>query len=262
MNVIVCIKQTPDTERNAPDYSKDEWRVDRNTCARVSNVFDTYALEVASRLKDAVPELNMTALTIGPEESKTVLKEALSISADDAYHVCDPDFSGMDAPATARVLAAAVKEIAEKKGGIDAIFCGKLSSDGETSVVPAGLSAQLNMPFVSGCFEVSAEDGRLQVKRELKSGYEVIEVGAPCIISCVKPEGSFKFPTIKRKLAANRAAIPVISSENIAVDAASATKVVKVYAPERTSSCVFFEGETAQEAAAALAARMSGVGMI
>ena len=69
MNIIVCIKQTPDTERNAPDYVKDTWRVDRSTCDRVANVFDTYALEVASRLKDMVQDSSLTALTIGPEES-------------------------------------------------------------------------------------------------------------------------------------------------------------------------------------------------
>ena len=63
MNIIVCIKQTPDTERNAPDYVKDTWRVDRSTCDRVANVFDTYALEVASRLKDMVPDSSLTAQT-------------------------------------------------------------------------------------------------------------------------------------------------------------------------------------------------------
>lgn len=262
MNIIVCIKQTPDTERNAPDYVKDTWRVDRSTCDRVANVFDTYALEVASRLKDMVPDSSLTALTIGPEESRAVLKEALSISADGAYHVCDGAFVGLDAPATAHVLATSIRSIAEKLGGADVVFCGKLSSDGETSVVPAGLAAELDLPFVSGCFQVTAEDGRLLVSKEQKSGCETIEVQTPCIISCVKPDGSFKFPTIKRKLAANRAVIPVLSKDDIGANTSCATKVVGVYAPERTSSCLLFEGETAQEAAAKLAARMSSDGII
>ena len=115
---------------------------------------------------------------------------------------------------------------------------------------------------MSGCFQVTAENGRLLVSKEQKSGCDTIEVQTPCIISCVKPDGSFKFPTIKRKLAANRAVIPVLSKDDIGANTSCATKVVGVYAPERTSSCLFFEGETAQEAAAKLAARMSSDGII
>lgn len=262
MNIIVCMKQTPDTERDAPDYVTGTWAVDRGSCDRVANVFDTYALEVASRLKDAEPGSVLTALTIGPEESRAVLKEALSISADGAYHVCDDEFSGVDAPATARVLAAAVRRAAEQLGGVDVVFCGKLSSDGETSVVPVGLATELDMPYVSGCLEALVRDGSMLAVKEQKSGCETIEVQTPCVISCVKPNGSFKFPTIKRKLAANRAVIPALNKDDIKVDTSCATKVINVYAPERVSSCTFISGETAQEAASELAARMFSDGVI
>lgn len=261
MNILLCVKQVPDTERFAPDY-RDDRRIDRDGSDAVINVFDSYALEVASRLKDQYPEAKLISLTMGPEKAKAVLKETLSISADKAYQLSGEAFEGIDAPATAAALAAAIKKIGEEEGGIDAVFCGKLSADGETSAVPAGIAEALGCAYVSGSIGVLAGDGKLLVSREIKGGEEKIEAGLPCVISCVKPEGEFKFPTIKRKLAANRALIPVLTADELVFTVKRATTVLNVRTPEKSASCVFFTGETPEEAAAALVGRMSADGIV
>lgn len=262
MNILVCIKQTPDTERGCPDYLEGAGRIDRSSTERIINVFDSYALEAASRLCDACPGSKLVALSLGPAEAKAVLKEALSISADKAYLVSGDAFAGLDAPASARVLAAAVRRIEQDEGVFDAIFCGKASTDGETSVVPGGLAEELGRALVSGCSEASSDGPSVLAKREVKGGYELISAPTPCVLSCVKPEGSFKFPTIRRKLAANRALIPVLGPEDLAADTAGATKVLRVYRPERSGSCVFIKCETDEESAAELAARLSADSLI
>ena len=262
MNILVCIKQTPDTERGCPDYIENSGRIDRSSADRVINVFDSYALEIASRLRDACPGSSITALTLGPEPAVAVLKEALSISADKAFHICSEAFSGLDAPASARVLSEAIRRIEDTDGEFDVIFCGKASADGETSVVPAGMSELLGRAFVSGCCEVSADGGAITAKREVKGGCEIISAPSPCIISCVKPEGSFKFPTIKRKMAANRAVIPIIDDTAVHTDTASAISVLRVYAPERSSSCIFIKCESDEESTAELAKLISAGNLI
>lgn len=258
MNILLCVKQVPDTERNAPDYTEGTNLVNRADSPSVINVFDSYAVEAAARLKEQLPETVVTVLTAGPEQAKAVLKEALSISADKAYHICDSAFAGMDAPATAATIASAVKKLEEQEGGFGAVFCGKLAADGETSAVPAGIAEALDCAYASGCIEAVAQDGKLVVRRETKNGFELIECSTPCVVSFDKPEGAFRFPTIKKKLAANRAVIPQLSSAELGAAPESATKVVRVYRPEKSSSCVTFKCDTPEEAVRNLLERMSG----
>lgn len=256
MNLLVCLKQTLDTEHRYPDYLDDSMRVDRGSVGQIINVFDSYALEIASRLKDRSENTVLSVLTMGSDSAKTVLKEALAISADQAYHISDGSWAGLDAPATAKVIAAFVRMIEAEAGTFDVIFCGKLSTDGETSAVPAGIAEELGRPLIASSFEVEANGRRLAAKREIKGGYETLETDMPCIVTCVKPEGGFKFPTIKRKLAANRAEIPVISSERVDIRVASATKVLDIYKPQRTGKCELFNGEALEESAKQLVERL------
>ena len=128
MNILVCVKQVPDTT---------EIKIDpvTNTLIRagvpsIVNPFDAYALEVAARIKDVTPDSKIVVLSMGPEQAKDALKECLAVGGDKAYLVSDRAFSGSDTLATSYILSKAIAKVEGTGGKIDAIFCGKQAIDG------------------------------------------------------------------------------------------------------------------------------------
>ena len=122
MNMLVCVKQVPDTT---------EIKIDpvTNTLIRagvpsILNPFDGYALEAAARIKDADPSAKIVVLSMGPEQAKAVLKESLAIAADKAYLVSDRAFGGSDTLATSYIISETIKKVEELEGKFDIIFCG------------------------------------------------------------------------------------------------------------------------------------------
>ena len=264
MNIVVCIKQVPDTEEEKLRLDASGERLQREGVASATNDFDGYALEAAARLKDADASVNIIALSAGPEQARAALKNGLSIAADKAYHVCDEAAAGSDVFATARILAAAIRHIAEKEGGVDAVFCGRQSIDGETGAMGAALSEQLGMPLVTGCVETGAAEGGLETRREIKGGAERHFVKTPCVLTFAKPEYAVRYSTIKRKLAANRAEIPVLSLARLGVGAGEAgfaaarTRILGSAPVVRSKECVMASGETPEEAADKLLELLGG----
>lgn len=269
MNILICVKQVPDTETVKVRVDTESHTIVRENVDAVMSVFDGYALEAAARLKDSEPDIKLVALTMGAESSKAVLKESLSIAADQAYQICDPVFAGSDAKATAYILAEAIKVIEEKEGRFDAVFCGKQSVDGETGLVSAAIAERLNMPQVTGCTEAEHIGNCLAVKKEIKGGFQRVNVEMPCVVTFAKPEWEHRYPTIKRKMAANRAVIPILSSADIPgldgnkVGLAGATaQILRTYEPEKKSGGLRIEEETPELSAAKLCAMMKNKGII
>ena len=172
MNVLVCVKQVPDTT---------EIRIDpvTNTLIRsgvpsIVNPFDGYALEAAARIKDRDPDAKIVVLSMGPEQAKAALKECLSIAADKAYLVSDRAFGGSDTLATSYILSETIRKVEELEGRFDAIFCGKQAIDGDTAQVGPEIAEHLNYPQVTYALEAEAEGDRLKVKKEVEEGAEII----------------------------------------------------------------------------------------
>ena len=239
MNMLVCVKQVPDTT---------EIKIDpvTNTLIRagvpsILNPFDGYALEAAARIKDADPSAKIVVLSMGPEQAKAVLKESLAIAADKAYLVSDRAFGGSDTLATSYIISETIKKVEELEGKFDIIFCGKQAIDGDT----------------------------VKVKKEVEEGVEVIGVKMPCLLTFTKPAWDPRYPTIKRKMAANRAEIPTLTAADLpTIDLTQAglkgspTKVKKTFVPQKKSGGVKIKEETAEDSAKKLFQLLSDASII
>lgn len=190
MNIIVCIKQVPDTTEVKIDTKTG--RLIREGVPSIINPEDKNALEEALRIKEK-NGAKITVLTMGPPQAEDALREALAMGADEAILLSDIKFAGSDTWATANALAGAVKIIDK----YDLVLCGRQAIDGDTAQVGPQLAEALGLAQVSYAQKIELTNDKVKVERELEDGYEVIEAKLPLLITCTHNLNEPRYPTLK-----------------------------------------------------------------
>jgi len=262
MNILVCVKQVPNTEELKVDAGAGSSNLD--SIPRIVSTFDACALETAVRIKDADASVKVVVVTIGTEKAKEVLKTCLSVGADKAYHVSDAAFEGVDSNATAFVLSLAVKEIEKREGAaFDLVFLGRQANDTDAGQVGPQLAEYLNYPQLTYAREVSLVDGKVRANRETEDGYIIMDAALPAVVTVTKTEYDATYASVKSKMAANRAEIPILSAADLgAADVLSPAKTIKTYIPQRKTGGIKIEEETGELSAEKLTALLSDAGII
>ena len=267
MNILVCIKQVPDIEKIKVDSAKKVMIMEG--VPLIVNQYDTYALETAVRIKDADPSTKVVVVTMGSAQTKDALKSCLSVGADKAYMVSDEAFNNSDTLAASVVLGAAAKAIEAREGAaFDMIMCGKQAADGDTGHVGPQLAEFLNYPQITSAMELTVEGGKIKANCQSDDGVNVIAAELPVVVTMSQTPYEPRYASVKTKMAANRAEIPVLTAADLNLDAAcvgvggSPTKVLREYVPERKKGGVKIEEETAEESVAKLVALLSDAGVL
>jgi electron transfer flavoprotein beta subunit len=252
MNIIVCIKQVPETTevRINPETNT----LIREGVKSIINPFDMYALEEAVRLREKSGG-KTTVVTMGPPQAEAALREAISLGIDEAILLSDRAFAGSDTWATSYTLSGAIKKI----GAFDLILCGKQASDGDTAQVGPGISTHLDIPQVTYVKKIEeVRGGSMRVERMMEEGYEIIETPLPCLLTVVKEINEPRLPSLKGMMRAKSAQITVWSQKELNLDPAqiglcgSPTQVIKIFTPPPRVGGQILSGET-QEIAEKLA---------
>jgi electron transfer flavoprotein beta subunit len=252
MTIIVCIKQVPDTTnvRINPETNT----LVREGVQSIINPFDVYAIEEGLRLKEKHGG-TVTVLSMGPPQAAEALRESISLGADSAYLVSDRAFAGADTLATAFALACAVRHL----GGADVILMGRQAIDGDTGQVGPGVAENLDITHVTDIRKIEEiTDGRIVVERLLEEGYARIAARLPVVLTVVKEINTPRLPSLKGKLAAKKAEIPVLKAADIGADVerlglnGSPTQVMKIFTPPKPSGGKKFTGEPAETVGALL----------
>jgi len=177
MNIIVCIKQVPDTT---------EVRLDpvtgtliRDGVPSIINPDDKSGLEAALRLKDQYGA-NVIVVSMGPPQADLALREALAMGADEAYLVTDRAFGGADTLATSSTIAAAVR-----KFDYDLIITGRQAIDGDTAQVGPQIAEHLGLVNISYAEEITLDGEYLTVKRQYEDRYHIVKTKLPCLITAL-----------------------------------------------------------------------------
>jgi len=263
MKFIVCIKQVPDTT---------EVRVDpeTNTLIRegvpaMVNPFDLYAVEEALLFAEKVGG-EVIAVSMGPPQASDALREVISMGVDRAILVSDRKFAGADTWATALTLAAAIRKI----GDYDLILTGKQAADGDTAQVGPGIAEFLDIPqatFIRKVEELDAEARVVRLQSMWEEGSERLELPLPCLISTVKELNEPRLPSLRGKMSAKKAEIPVWTFDDLDVEesdvglAGSPTQVIKVFPPPPRSEGELFADAEPDKAAKIIADRLSKKGL-
>lgn len=215
MEFLICVKQVPD-DSVAVRLDPATGEPDLAAADPQAGAFDSYALEMATRYTEENGG-EITAVSVGPEEVRSCLKDCLAVGASNAYRM--PEREGIDPSSCARLLAEAVKEIEETSGKtFDLILCGRESTDSIDGCTGELLAAMLGYPCVTDIVEFREENGVLLAKKELESGYQIVECPLPAVVTVSRPDYDPRIPTIRNKLAARKKEIPALSGADIAAE--------------------------------------------
>src|SRR5664279_6073583 len=176
MNIVVCVKQVPDTW-SEKRLAAGDGTLDRAATDPVMNEMDEYAVEEALKLQEASGG-EVTVLCMGPEAAGETVRKALSMGADKAIHVLDAGLHGSDAVATSLVLAAAIGT-----APFDLVILGSEASDARMSVIPAMLAERLGVPQLTFATQLDVEGTSVSIRRMTDDGYQVVEASLPAVVS-------------------------------------------------------------------------------
>ncbi len=252
MNIIVCIKQVPETTevRINPETNT----LIRDGVKSIINPFDVYAIEEGVRLKEKFGG-KTTVITMGPAQAETALREAISMGIDEGVLISDRAFAGSDTWATSYTLSCAIKKISKEMGGFDIILCGKQASDGDTAQVGPGISTHLDIPQVTYVKKIEEiKDNLARVQRLTEEGFDILEAPLPVLFTVVKEINLPRLPSLKGMIRAKQAKISHWTAKDIDADlhniglSGSPTNVIKIFTPPAREGGQMLVGDTAEVA--------------
>jgi len=259
LNIIVCAKQVIDPEAPPASFKIDA-AANKAVLPGVPPVIDPYseyAVEAALKIKDAQGG-NITAISLGTNLLREVVKKPLSMGADELILLEDEAFAEGDSWSTAYALAMAVKKVGE----YDLILCGREASDTNAGQVGSAVAEILGLPSVTLAKKIEVNDNKAKVERVTADGYEVIEVSLPALVTVSNEIGEPRYPTIKGIMAAKKKEPIIWAPADIGVEpsqvgaAGQRAQMLRLFQPVHEGKCEIAEGETPEEAAANLALKL------
>jgi electron transfer flavoprotein beta subunit len=261
MNIVVCVKQVPDTAAERTLRPADA-TLDRASVDGLINELDEYAIEegllIAEARREAGGEAEVTILTMGPEKAAESIRKALSMGADKAVHLLDDGLAGSDALSTSYALAQVLKQT-----GFDLVICGSESTDARMGVMASMLAERLGVPQVSLASKVEIDGEAIRVRRVSEDGYFEVESTLPAVISVVEKINEPRYPSFKGIMAAKKKPVQTLSLADAGIDPAAvglggaATEVVDFAQrpPRQAGTIVKDEGDGGVKVADFLAAQ-------
>ena len=213
MNILVFVKRVPDSESKI-EIDHDNNQIDMEGLNFVMNPYDEYAVEEALQIKESKGG-TVHVISVGSEESVTILKKALAMGADEALLVKDDKHETYDGLRAAKIIAEVVKN---KYSDYSLILFGKQSIDTDNSQVLSMVAGLLDLPQVNVVTELDIGGGSGTAGREIEGAVEKVEFSLPAVISAQKGLNEPRYETLKGIMAAKRKQVPVISLQELGIE--------------------------------------------
>ena len=261
MNILVCLKQILDPEIPARDFRIDTVKreAERGAANLVTNIFCENALETALQFRERTSDATITVLCYGATTAEDSLRKALAMKADAATLVVNDGNQNPDPLAVARVLAAAIRKL----GTFDLIMVGREAGDWGAGQTGGLLAEELGLPCVSFVDRIESSDGKLRLKRQTDTGWELFEAEMPVVVSVTNDEHNVpRIPKVRDVMMSYRQPLTQWSLDDldIAADEARAGnsyyEVTELSIPPKESRCEFVTGDTLDQKVETLARRI------
>jgi electron transfer flavoprotein beta subunit len=258
VNVLVCIKQVPDTEqpiRTKPDGSG----IEEAGINWILNYYDEHAVEEALRIREKHGGV-VTVVCVGPPRATEAVRTALAMGADEGILIADPALEAADHLGTARVLAQVARTLPW-----DVILCGRLATDDNAAVVGPALAEYLGVPQATAVTKLEIRDGTARVEREVEGGLEVLEVELPALFTVERTINEPRYPTLPGIMRAKRKEIRTLTLAHLGVAASDLEprwRYVRFDPPPKRAGGQVVQPETPEEAARRVVAFLRDVARV
>ncbi|WP_026414742.1 electron transfer flavoprotein subunit beta/FixA family protein [Actinomadura oligospora] len=212
MNIVVCVKQVPDTE-SPRKLKSDDSTLDRGAADGVINELDEYAIEEALRIKEAQGG-EVTVLTMGPDKATDSIRKALAMGADKAVHLLDDALAGSDAFQTSYAMQQVLG-----RTGFDLVILGSESTDARTGMLAAMLAERLGVPQLSLANKVEIDGSAIRIQRQTDYGHDKVEATLPAVVSVVEKINEPRYPSFKGIMAAKKKPVETLDVAGAGIDA-------------------------------------------
>jgi len=196
VNSIVCIKRVPDSETRVR-IAADGKGIDRSGVKFDMNEYDKYAIEEAIRRKEEAGQGTVTVITVGGDDAKETLRQALAMGADEAVLLrAETSLDGLP------VAIALSDEIGERE--FDLLLFGKQAIDDDGMQVPAMVAELLGLPAATVVVSLQIDGRRVKARREVEGGHEILEFDLPGVVAAQKGLNEPRYPSLKGIMAAKK----------------------------------------------------------
>ena len=235
MNILVCVKQVPDTETSIR-IGSDKKSIETADINWILNPYDEYAVEEAIRIKEKQGDSKITVISVGPERSASAIRTAIAMGADEAILI-KAEESDLDSLAVAQALTSVIQEME-----YDLILFGKQAVDDDNLQVGPMVAELLNLPCVTFVAELNFESGKAIAKREIEGGAEIVEASLPVVITAEKGLNEPRYPALRGIMMAKR---KPIDEKQVEIAAPKIEIVQMEYPPTRQGGKIVGEGADA-----------------
>jgi electron transfer flavoprotein beta subunit len=237
-DLIVCVKQVPDTANITVDAMKADGTVNRAALPAIFNPEDLHSLEAALAIRDRFGG-TVTAIAMGPLAACEVLRECLYRGADRGILVNDRRAAASDTLATSYILSQAIRKIHK----FDMVFCGRQAIDGDTAQVGPQLAENLGIPQVT-YFEklVELSGSIIRIRRNVGNGWEIIEARLPILVTVLdtanepRPSAAKRVMRTKKVRSYGEVFAQVAKDMPTATDDEKKAKAQELFAPLKESN--------------------------
>ncbi len=220
MKLVVCIKQTFDTE--ARIILREDGRIDTAQVQYILNPYDEYAVEEAIRLKETWGG-EVLAVTCSSGDASKAIQQCLAMGVEEGVVISDPALGQGDGHMTASALRAFLAE-----RDFDLILCGRMAVDDGASEVPSRLAELLGVPQVNAVSKLKVEDRKVRAERDIDGGSASIKVPLPCVVSVQKGINTPRYPSMRHILRAKKMKIRTVGLSELSLSPEESTPLVEV----------------------------------
>ncbi|MDR0433504.1 MAG: electron transfer flavoprotein subunit beta/FixA family protein [Gracilibacteraceae bacterium] len=226
MDIIVCLKQTFDTETVI--WLNEKGEINDKDVKLIINPYDEFALEEALRVKEKLGG-EVTVVSLGGVRTQEALRAALALGADKAMLINCENLTELDEMMAAKILARAINALP-----FDMIFTGRMAIDSGGAQMAMRLAEEFDLPAVSGITKIELEGRTAVVQHETDEGLETVEVLLPAVFSAQKGLNEPRYPVMAGILKAKKKPLDIIAAEELAagLPLQSGMKVRGYVAPE------------------------------
>jgi electron transfer flavoprotein beta subunit len=229
LKVIVCVKQTFDTEAK---IELKDGKISDAGINLIINPYDEVAVEGAIQLKEKGIATEIVVITAGSDKGMDAIRTALAMGADRGILVKQD--TGADEYARAIALATAIKAESPQL-----VLAGHVAADDGSSQVPTRIAEILGFPHVNVITAIDIADGKATCTTEADGGTAVIEVAIPAVVSSQVSWNEPRYPSMKGIMQAKKK--PVATVDAVAVD--NKIKIIEVSLPAAKTAGIKIEDD-------------------